>query len=625
MIQAGSVRGHHGLLFPNMQRSVLGLAVVCAALVVPAATAAPPDVYPLSSVRRGQVGYGMTTFQGTTPERFEFEVIGVQDNFIPGLPIIMVKSKDPKLATSGFWRGMSGSPLYLDGKLACAFSYGFAFNKIAMGGCTPIEYMKREGLDVKRRSAPGALAPPSTMAQWKQITPTGAVEDIFSRSQTPWLFTMPMPAKPPQPTDETMVAAVPLALGGFSPQAFAVVERLFEGYPIAPMRVGGGGGRLAAKDGPTEFLMGASISVQLIRGDMSAAATGTVSYVDGNRVLAFGHPMFQAGEIYAPVASAEVTTVVASAQFPFVLAVPRRELGSLVQDRGSMIMADTKLKSPMVPVDIYVTSKAADGTPAEKGEYHVEVMDDKFLTPALAGAAVMNAINDIAPDRDHVTAKIDSYVKIKDLGELRFTDYLYANDGAGSVVGGARGLRALGALAFNPFMPAKAERLELRIDLSYAPASGDVAGIQLARPTLQVGRNTVQMVMDLPDGRRITEPVSFDVPRSLAGAQVQLEIGAGDAARLDAAPPVDLASLLAAFRKLLPGNVWAVTIYLPDEGVALKSTVVRDAPVSVIDKLAPSSRTPRALPFKPMARSLQPAKRVIGGSASMLVRVDPLK
>jgi hypothetical protein len=615
----------NGLLFSNMQRSVLGLAVACAALLVPAATAAPPDVYPLSSVRRGQVGYGMTTFQGTTPERFEFEVLGVQENFVPGLPIIMVKSADPKLATSGFWRGMSGSPLYIDGKLACAFSYGFAFNKISMGGCTPIEYMKREGFDIKRRSAPGALAPPSTMAQWKQITPTGAVEDIFGGPRTPWLFSMPMPAKPPRPTDETMVAAVPLALGGFSPEAFAVVERLFDGYPIAPMRVGGGGGRMSGKDGPTEFLMGASISVQLIRGDMSAAATGTVSYVDGNKVLAFGHPMFQAGEIYAPVASAEVTTVVASAQFPFVLAVPRRELGSLVQDRGSMIMADTKLKSPMIPLDIYVTSKAADGTPAERGEYHVEIMDDKFLTPALAGSAVMNAINDIAPDRDHVTAKIDSYVKIKDMGELRFVDYLYANDGATSVVGGARGLRALGALAFNPFMPAKAERIELRVDMTFSADYGDVVGIQLERPTLVAGRNTVKIVMDTPDGRQVTEPVSFDVPRSLAGAQVQLEIAAGDSARLDAAPPVDLPSLLAAFRKLLPGNVWAVTIYLPDEGVALKSTVVRDVPVSVLDKLAPASRTARALPFRPMARSVQPAKRVIGGAASMLVRVDPLE
>ncbi len=608
-----------------MQRSALGLAVACAALLVPAATAAPPEIYPLSSVRRGQVGYGMTTFQGTTPERFEFEVIGVQQNFVPRQAIILVKSSDPKLAVSGFWRGMSGSPLYIDGKLACAFSYGFAFNKIAMGGCTPLEYMKREGLDVKRRSAPGALAPPSTMAQWKQLTPTGSIDDLFGGPRTPWLFSMPLPPRPARSTDETMTAAVPLALGGFTAAGFSAFERLFAGYPLTPMRAGSGGSSLGATDGPTEFLMGASISVQLIRGDMSAAATGTVSYVDGNKVLAFGHPMFQAGEIYAPVASAEVQTVVASAQFPFVIATPKRELGSLVQDRQSMIMADTKLKSAMIPVDIYVTSKAADGSGVETGEFHVEVIDDKFLTPAMAGSAAFNAINYFLPDRDHVTAKIDSLVKIKDLGELRFTDYLYANDGAGSVIGGARALRALGALAFNPFAPAKAERVELRVDLTFSADYGEVKAMRLAAPTLKVGRNKVTMVMDAVDGREVTEDVYFDVPKSLAGAMVQVEVTAGDAARLDAAPPIDLESLIAAFRKLLPGNVWAVTLYVPEEGVAADGKVVRDVPVSVLDKLAPATRTPRALPFRPMSRSVQVAKRVIGGGTSMVVRVAPVK
>jgi hypothetical protein len=564
----------------------------------------------------------MTTFQGTTPERFEFEVIGVQRNFLPRQDIILVKSTDPKHAVSGFWRGMSGSPLYIDGKMVCAFSYGWAFKKISMGGCTPLEYMKREGF-TRRRSAPGALAPSTTMSQWKAMTPTGAVDDLFGGPRMPWLLASPMPPKPARvATDDAMTASVPLALGGFNHDAFGVMEQLFAGYNVTPMRAGGGGGGPTV-DGPTEFLMGASISVQLIRGDMSAAATGAVSGVGGSRVRGGGPPVVQAGESGAPVASAEVTTVVASAQFPFVIAMPRRELGSLVQDRQSTIMADTRLKSAMIPLDIYVTTRAADGKTAETSEFHVEVLDDKFLTPSLAGAAAMNAIGHFLPDRDHVTAKIDSLVKIKGLGELRFVDYLYANDGAGSVIGGARGLRALAALAFNPFEPAKAERIELKVDLTFSADYGDVKALRLRGTTLKPGkRNTVTVVMDTPDGTEVTEEVSFDVPRSLAGALVQLEIAAGDSARLDAAPPVDLPSLLAAFRKLLPGNVWAVTLYLPEEGVAVDGVAVRDVPVSVLDKLAPATRSPRTLPFRPVARSVQNATRVIGGGATMLVRVE---
>ena len=113
----------------------------------------------------------------------------------------------------------------------------------------------------------------------------------------------------------------------------------------------------------------------------------------------------------------------------------------------------------------------------------------------------------------------------------------------------------------------------------------------------------------------------FDVPASLAGAIVGVEVSAGDAARLDAAPPVDLKSLLAAFGKLLAGDVWAVTVYLPDEGAAKGGVLVRDLPASAVDKLHPGARSQRVLPFRPMARTLAKARRVVGGSGSIIARV----
>src|SRR5262245_24022241 len=145
-----------------------GVARLCAAVgvilcVASIAHAAPPEVYPLSKVQRGQTGYGMTTMAGTTPERFTFEVVSVVHNFLAKQDIILVKSSDPKFAVSGFWQGMSGSPLYLDDKILCAFSYGFRFNKMALGGCTPIDYMKKES-DAYRRT-PVAPVPGGTAKQ----------------------------------------------------------------------------------------------------------------------------------------------------------------------------------------------------------------------------------------------------------------------------------------------------------------------------------------------------------------------------------------------------------------------------------------------------------------------------
>jgi hypothetical protein len=160
------------------------------------------------------------------------------------------------------------------------------------------------------------------------------------------------------------------------------------------------------------------------------------------------------------------------------------------------------------------------------------------------------------------------------------------------------------------------------VDLTFEANYGDIKEIKVPTGELRLGRNMVHVLMSTWDGKDIVEEVPVDVPASLAGGIVQLEITAGDSAKLDAAPPTDLRSLLAAFRKLLPGNVWAATLYPADEGVALEGKLVKDLPASAMDKLHPQSHTQRAQTYKPILRTVAPAKRVVNGTASMLVRVS---
>lgn len=611
------------------------LGVIACATV---AHAGPHEIYPLSKVQRGQTGYGMTTFAGTTPERFTFEVVSVVRNFLPKQDIILVRSTDPKLAVSGFWQGMSGSPLYLDDKLVCAFSYGFRFNKIALGGCTPIDYMKKDG-DAYRRNVPTPAATKggprivypaaASMGDWRRLTPTvdaAAALDALGPPRKSWLLSAPLPSPIAQPSpidgDQTMQASVPLSVSGFSAPAFNQLEKLFDATNIVPVRAGGStGGKV--EGGPKKFVMGGSIAVELIRGDMAAAAVGTVSLVEGEKVLAFGHPMFQTGETYAPVSTAYVHTVVPSAMSAFVMGSAMHEIGSLVQDRQSAIMADTGLRTPTIPVHISITS--GSGKHVETGSFHVELLNNKFFTPALTGAALMNAINYYLPDRDDVTARVESSVRIKGHQPINFVDYMYANDGASSVMGGVRGLRVLVPLLLNPYAPIAIERVDIKVDLKFAANFGEIKEIKLPLAELIPGqRNTVKVLMSTWDGKDIVEDVPVDVPAHLAGSIVQLEVTSGDNAKLDAAPPVDLPSLLGAFRKLLPGNVWAVSILPADEGVALEGKLVRDLPASAQDKLRPQSHTQRAQPYKPISRTVSPAKRVINGSSTTLVRVRAL-
>jgi hypothetical protein len=353
---------------------------------------------------------------------------------------------------------------------------------------------------------------------------------------------------------------------------------------------------------------------------MAAAAVGTVSYIDGPKVLAFGHPMFQSGETYAPVSTVYVHTVVPSAQSAFVMGSAVNEIGSLVQDRQSAIMADLGLRSPTIPVDISVSSTS--GKHVEKGTFHVEVLDNKFLTPQLVGASLMNAVNYYLPDREHVTARVDSQVRVKGLADpITFVDYMYANDGAGSVMGSVRGLRVIPPLLLNPFSPVKIERVDIKVDLDFKANFGEIRELRIPTAELAVGRNFIDVKMTTYDGKDIYEQVPVDVPAHLAGSIVQLEVTAGDTAKLDAAPPVDLPSLIAVFRKLLPGNVWSATLYPAEEGVAMEGKLVRDLPASALDKLHPQTHTQRAAVYKPIARTVAPAARVVEGTTAMLVRI----
>ncbi len=600
--------------------------LVCASAV---AHAAPTEIYPLSKVTKGQTGYGMTTFAGSTPTKFTIEVVSVVHNMMPKQDLILIKSDDPKLAVTGIWQGMSGSPVFIDDKLVCAISYGWRFNKVTLGGCTPLEYMKKEADTYRRRpvigSGPGpkVVAPivSSSMREWRELVPNGDIGPMFAQRDN-FLLSPPLP-KPPQPTssinDQPMTASVPLSVSGFSAPAFNQLSKLLGDSNFVPVRAGGSA-TANPETGPKQFVQGTSIAVELIRGDMSAAGICTVTLVDSDKVLACGHPIFSAGEFYAPVSTVSVHTVVPSAMSAFVLGSPVNEAGALVQDRQAMIMADTGLRTPMIPIDITLT--IASGKHVEKGTFHTEVLDNKFLTAAVAGAAVMNAIQYYLPDRDHVTARVDSSVRIKGGEPINFTDYMYANDGASSIMGGVRGLRVLVPLLNNPFAPVKVDRVDVNVDLRFETNFGEMKEVRVPTTDLIPGqRNMVEVRMTTFDGSDVFEKVPVDVPMSLAGGIVQLEITAGDSAKLDAAPPNDLPQLLTAFRKLLPGNTWAATIYPADEGVALEGKLVKDLPPSAQDKLHPQTRTQRASVYKPLARTVAPAARVVEGSSTMLVRV----
>jgi hypothetical protein len=452
------------------------VALLAAALLGRTGTAKAPDIYPLSQVKTGQKGYGLTVLQGTTPTRFEFEVIGVARKMLPKMDIILFKSDDPKLQLTGVARGMSGSPLFLDGKIACALAYAWSFNKVAMGGCTPIEYMIAESRHPWRvdteKVAREEWHRHRPMDKFLQPAAAGVEHDWFART--------PLPSRLPEPAashEGLRRASLPLVVSGLGPSAFEQARRAFAPYHIEPMQGAGGAGDPTR--GPTGFELGGNIAVKLAEGDMSSAVTCAVSYLDGDKVLGCGHPMFTLGEVSMPAAVAEIHTIVPSMQSAFKLASPLRELGALVQDRKTAIVADTRRKAEMVPVDIRIK------TPAGEQEFHSRVVEHKFLTPQLTTIALASAVELLTPDIADATVTLRSTVQVKGHDPLYFTDYLYSAEGLSlATVATSRGLRVLVPLLFNPFEPVRLERISLEANLTYKADFAEIVAVRV--PALEL-------------------------------------------------------------------------------------------------------------------------------------------
>jgi hypothetical protein len=567
-------------------------------------------------------GYGLTVFQGTKPERFEISVIGVLTNFLPKQDVILIRSDDPRLLHSGIVAGMSGSPIYIEGRLAGALAYGWHFAKDPLAGVTPIESMLAE----LKRPLRGRAATPFAEAALepdRRSTDRRSLDDVIASrrseraGESPLLAQFPLPPRLLDGAEPNLVrASVPLSLAGFGAGAFSDLSRAFEPYHMMPVAAGGAGRKNATS--PSAFEDGGSIAVQLIRGDVSAAGTGTVTHVAGDKVLAFGHPMFNIGEIYLPIATAEVHTFMSALSSSFKLASPVKEIGSLLQDRQSCILGDTSQRAEMIPVDVTV---GGPGRPEQV--FHTEVVRHRFLTPMLAAGVVANAAQNSAPDVADATITVRSNLLVRGYKPLELTDHVFSPDGVSPrTLATASGLRAIGDILFNPFTPANLDRIDVRVDVDYKANVAEITGVALNSDELEPGsRPNLYVTLRPYAGKEYVQAIPIDIPRSLAGQQIKVVTTAGNLAKPEMAAPENLAGLIDNLRKTYPARALVVSLETPDEGVTLRGSVIPDLPGSVIDTLRPGASTRRADTFKRAARFVVPMPGVMQGKQEITVRV----
>ena len=533
----------------------------------------------VSEIKPGMKGYGLTVFQGTEPERFEVEVISIVPNFLLKQDVILIRCKHPVTDNAGVIGGMSGSPIFIEGRLAGALAYGWQFNKEPMAGVTPIANMLAV-LKRKPRSDTNFLRRrPMLLGNTAQAkTPAPPKDSFFSRFSTN--------------TEGIVPARTPLSLGGFSQSAQKLLGGVLETFGFEPMM---GGGTASEPHGPSTFQNGSAIGVQLIRGDMSATAIGTVTLVDGKNVLAFGHPMFNLGEGYFPVTTAEIHTVIASLARSNKLGSPLRTVGSLVQDRTACIAARTDKTAETVPVNIVVSDPRAGRT----DRYRAEVISHRLLTPRFMQTVLANVIDDAASDVADVTAEMSGTVKLSGRPPITVQDSGASRLGAAGIAPYFRPVVLVGAVMDNPFEEIAVESVDLKINLRYGLEAALVTGAYITAENPHPGDtvNVYVRLMKYGDKEQlITVPVT--VPLHAAGKTLDVEVGGGEFIQPVMPEPRNLDDALANVKRLYPPKSLVVKLDTEDPGVTMEGRVLDRLPPSVVNTLRPSTGFDRFNQYK---------------------------
>lgn len=482
--------------------STIVLLYALGASVVPSLPAQPADapVLPLSELQPGMKGEVWTVFKGHAPEPFAVQVTGILQNALgPGKSMILCELTDPRVQGMGAVAGMSGSPLYIAGKIAGVLSYQIQrFETVRYAGFTPISDM----LEVSALP-PGkdGLAPAPIPIKGERQGARGTGD--FSASFTP------------------MTPA--FSLGGLAPEVAGLLEPQFSALGLNVTALGGNSGSgEAAGPAPAALHPGDVVAVALATGDISLAGTGTVSHVDGNRILAFGHPMLSLGATELPMASAEVVAILPSTLNSVKITNTGGVIGSFSQDRLSGIYGELGRKAPMVAVDVVFPNRSS------RKSLHFEVVRHEQLLPAIAATGLAQAVMGSNESGFARGFKVTTTVDFPGTAPVEMSQ-LYPGP-QGFRQGLTEFVGNLSLWLFNPYERVFPERIRFSVEDTPETPAGTIEQMLVSRASAAPGER-----VDLTVGWRAfqrdgeSELVSLTIPPEWAGKELEVVLTTGPA------------------------------------------------------------------------------------------------
>src|SRR5450755_306380 len=552
---------------------VLGLSL--SATFLSAQTSQP--TISVDKIHPGMRGVAYTVFEGVKPESMDVEVLGVLHNTNgPKGDIILIRLHGTKVEYTGVVAGMSGSPVYIDGKLAGALAFRIGeFSKEPIAGVTPIaDMLEINALDKEQAEEAAATKPSVTNSAGKTASPGDAGTFSDSNQNSTQSFASYL-----KPIDS------PLVFNGFSEDTVRRFAGQFASAGVVPVR---GAGSMSEDKQPEPLEAGSAVSAILVRGDMDIAATCTVTYIDPQRLLACGHPLLQFGSVDLPMNKAQVLATLPSPLNAFKIVNTTEQAGVFVQDRHTGIMGVFNKQPDMIPVTL--TIRGGNGVPQK--DFHYEVLNNPRLSPVAIMATVFNALHGVNEYGEEITYRLNGSINVKGFPEVGLKNmFVPAENGQPAAMAAALSLgERFGRIYDNPYNAPAVKSVKLDFDLvrerRWARLESARTDVTEARPGDQL---IVETVLAPYRGERVVRQIPVKIPTSASKGNLRILVSDGETLdRVGRTNPafgrkLDLASTIALLNKEHSNNRLYVSLLEADPEARVADKVMPTLPISVMN------------------------------------------
>ena len=544
--------------------------VVPAVLALAAALSAQTAFFPLKDIKPGMRGTGRTIFLGNRIDEFQVEILGVLDNIGPKESIILARLSGGPLEHTGVMQGMSGSPVYIDGKLVGAVALAFPFAKDPIAGIRPIEDMVR--------------ASPSLAALPHQRPLVALAEKDLTRF-------LPKPVSATAGDERMVDIATPLSFGGFTRATLDAFAPQLRALGLEPRQSISSGGKIdSAMGNPADLKPGSMISVQLMSGDYGVGAEGTVTHIDGNRVYAFGHRFLDVGATALPFARAEVITLMPNVNTSFKLSNAKEWMGTIYQDRNTAVTGELGKRAPMVPVSVTISHGSK---PFES--YQMQMVSDPLLSPLLIQMAVYSVIDETERTVGASSIRVTGEIEFQNAPAPISINNMFAADNGSAMQGSLTAAIPVAYVMQSGFNALQLKKVSLNVEAYDQKKQLSIDGISISRRSVRPGEKVrLNILLTGANGTETTRPLEYQVPIGAEPGTLYFTVADANTTNLTdfrqilTSTPHSPGQLIATVNSLHPNTKAYVRIWRADPAFQLEGSDLPDPPASVALILAGS-------------------------------------